>query len=111
MPDATELLYSNLHEVFSERDPGKRWTAIERTYLEDVRFIDPQGEVVGRQALNDRKVIERTKGIMMKKTGLDEADAFRRLQKLASEKNRKLVDIAGMILTAEEAFQSPPLLP
>ena len=54
MPDAKELLYSNLHEVFSERDPGKRWTAIERTYLEDVRFIDPQGEVVGRQALNDR---------------------------------------------------------
>jgi len=54
MPDATELLYSNLHEVFSERDPGKRWTAIERTYLEDVRFIDPQGEVVGRQALSDR---------------------------------------------------------
>src|SRR5947209_13742525 len=41
-------------KVFSERDPGKRWTAIERTYAEDVRFIDPVGEVVGRQALNDR---------------------------------------------------------
>jgi hypothetical protein len=54
MPDATELLYSNLHEVFSERDPGKRWAAIERTYLDDVRFIDPEGEVVGRRALNDR---------------------------------------------------------
>ena len=60
-----------------------------------------------RQALNDRKVIERAKGIMMKKAGLDEAEAFRRLQKLASEKNRKLVEIAAMILTAEEAFQSP----
>jgi response regulator NasT len=58
-----------------------------------------------RQALEDRKVIERAKGILMKKAGLDEQDAFRRLQKLASEKNRKLVDIAQMILTAEEAFQ------
>ncbi len=38
---------------------------------------------------------------------LDEAVAFRRLQKLASEPNRKLVEIARMLLTAEEAFQKP----
>ena len=60
-----------------------------------------------KQALKDRKVIERAKGILMKKTGLDENDAFRRLQKLASDKNRKLVDIAQTILTAEEAFEPP----
>jgi two-component system, response regulator PdtaR len=59
-----------------------------------------------RQALADRKVIERAKGILMKKTGLDETGAFRRLQKLASEKNRKLVDIASTILTADEAFET-----
>jgi response regulator NasT len=57
-----------------------------------------------RQALEDRKLIERAKGILMKKGGLDEPDAFRRLQKLASNKNRKLVEIAQMILTAEEAL-------
>jgi response regulator NasT len=61
-----------------------------------------------RQALEDRKVIEKAKGVLMKKTGLDEHDAFRRLQRLASDKNRKLVEVAQMILTAEEAFQSPP---
>jgi response regulator NasT len=60
-----------------------------------------------RQALEDRKVIERAKGVLMKKAGLDEQDAFRRLQRLASDKNRKLVEIAHMILTAEEAFQTP----
>src|SRR5262249_33683578 len=54
MPDATELLHSNLHEVFSERDPERRRAAIERTYAEDVRFIDPEGEFVGRQALSDQ---------------------------------------------------------
>ena len=58
-----------------------------------------------RQALSDRKVIERAKGILMKKAGLDEASAFKRLQKLASDKNRKLVEIASMIMTAEEAFE------
>jgi len=57
-----------------------------------------------RQALSDRKIIEQAKGILMKKAVLDEAAAFRRLQKLASDKNRKLVDIASMILTADEAF-------
>jgi response regulator NasT len=60
-----------------------------------------------RQALEDRKTIERAKGILMKKVQLDEHDAFRRLQKLASEKNLKLVEIARIILTAEEAFESP----
>jgi response regulator NasT len=58
-----------------------------------------------RQTLEDRKVIERAKGVLMKRGGLDEQDAFRRLQKLASEKSRKLVDIAQMILVAEEAVR------
>src|SRR5262249_36674286 len=56
-----------------------------------------------RQALEDRKLIERAKGILMKRGPLDEQEAFRRLQKLASEKSRRLVDIAQMVLVAEEA--------
>jgi response regulator NasT len=60
-----------------------------------------------RQALEDRKVIERAKGILMKRASLDEAGAFRRLQKLASDKNLKLAEVARMIVTAEEAFQDP----
>lgn len=56
-----------------------------------------------RQALADRKTIERAKGILMQRTGLSEPDAFRRLQKLASSKSRKLVEVAQMLVTAEEA--------
>ena len=37
-----------------------------------------------RQALEDRKVIERAKGLLMKQVGLDEEGAFRRLQMLGS---------------------------
>jgi response regulator NasT len=58
-----------------------------------------------RRAFEDRKLIERAKGLLMKRPGLDEQEAFRRLQRLASERNRKLVEIAGVILTSEEAFQ------
>ena len=57
-----------------------------------------------KQALEDRKVIEKAKGLLMKKASLDEHDAFRRLQKLASDKNKKLIEIARIILTAEEAY-------
>ena len=60
-----------------------------------------------KQALEDRKVIERAKGVLMKRGPLEEQEAFRRLQKLASEKSRKLVDIARMILISEEAAHPP----
>jgi AmiR/NasT family two-component response regulator len=58
-----------------------------------------------RQTLEDRKVIERAKGLLMKHVGLDEPEAFRRLQKLAMDSNRRLVEVAQMVLTADEAFQ------
>jgi response regulator NasT len=57
-----------------------------------------------RQALEDRKSIEKAKGILMKRAGLDEPSAFRRLQKLASDNNRRLVEVAQSIVMAEEAF-------
>ena len=58
-----------------------------------------------REALEDRKVIERAKGILMKKAGLDEPEAFRRLQKLSRDQNQKMVEVARMILRADEAFR------
>ncbi len=58
-----------------------------------------------RQALEDRKLIERAKGILMKRAELKEQDAFLRLQKLSRDKNEKMVEIARMIITAEEALR------
>jgi two-component system, response regulator PdtaR len=51
-----------------------------------------------RQALEDRKVIERAKGILMKQVGLDEEGAFRMLQMLARDSNRKVVEVSRMVL-------------
>jgi response regulator NasT len=61
-----------------------------------------------RQALEDRKVIERAKGVIMKRGSLDEQEAFNRLQKLARDEGRKLIDVAQMILIAEKAVQPSP---
>lgn len=60
-----------------------------------------------KQALEDRKLIERAKGILMKQTGLEEPEAFRRLQKISSSKSVKLVEIARTIVTADEAMRNP----
>jgi two-component system, response regulator PdtaR len=58
-----------------------------------------------KQALEDRKLIERAKGILMTRGGLTEPDAFRKLQKLASSKSQKLVEIARIVVMAEEAYK------
>ncbi|MBL6707567.1 MAG: ANTAR domain-containing protein, partial [Planctomycetaceae bacterium] len=57
-----------------------------------------------RQTLEDRKIIERAKGIIMDRGGVSEKDAFLRLRKLSNDRNEKLVDIARTIVTAEAAF-------
>ncbi|MBI1315197.1 response regulator [bacterium] len=57
-----------------------------------------------RQALEDRKLIERAKGILMKRAGLDEPAAFRRLQKHATSRRVKLVEIARSLIDAEQTF-------
>jgi response regulator NasT len=60
-----------------------------------------------RQALEDRKVIERAKGTLMRRGPMDEEAAFRRLQQFASERRQKLVEAARLILVVEEASQAP----
>src|SRR6185436_10563212 len=50
--DAERLVRANLHEVFAERDPGKRREAIERTFAPDVVFADEDGEVAGHDAIH-----------------------------------------------------------
>ena len=57
-----------------------------------------------RQALEDRKLVERAKGILMRRISLREEDAFRRMQKLASVHNHKLTDVSRRVLAAEEIF-------
>src|SRR5689334_20051095 len=60
-----------------------------------------------RQALEDRKLIERAKYVLVERVGLSEPEALQRLQKLASDKNRKLAEVAQMILLVEDALLPP----
>jgi hypothetical protein len=51
--EANELLRIQ-HEVTSERDPEKRRAAIDRAYVEDLRFLNAEADVMGREAFSDR---------------------------------------------------------
>lgn len=55
-----------------------------------------------REALRIRKLVERAKGILMKRSSLSEEQAFLRLQKLARDKNVKMEKVAESIITADE---------
>lgn len=59
-----------------------------------------------RQALSDRKLLERAKGLLMKHLGVDESTAVARLEKLAASKNKSLTETAQTILNAVELLNS-----
>jgi response regulator NasT len=48
--------------------------------------------------LQDRKVIDRAKGLLMQRQGLSEQAAYEKLRKTAMDKNLKLVEVAQRIL-------------
>ena len=60
---------------------------------------------LARTALEDRKVIERAKGIVMKLKNLNEDDAFALLRSTAMREKKKIVEIAQSILTASEMLK------
>ena len=58
-----------------------------------------------KEALEERKVIERAKGILMKSRGLSEDDAYGLLRKTAMNQKRKLADIAHSVVTAAQLLK------
>lgn len=53
-----------------------------------------------RSALEERKIVDQAKGILMKTKGLSEPEAYALLRKTAMNQNRRLVDIAQSLITA-----------
>ncbi|GGA35083.1 two-component system response regulator [Pelagibacterium lentulum] len=52
--------------------------------------------------LEDRKIIEKAKGILMKTRGLSEPEAYQLLRTSAMNRNQRLIDIAQSLITASE---------
>ena len=58
-----------------------------------------------RSALEERKIIDRAKGILMKAKNLSEESAYALLRKTAMNENRKIAEVAQSVITAAELFK------
>lgn len=54
-----------------------------------------------QQKLESRKAIERAKGILMRRTGLSEQEAYRILQRTSQDRSVPMVDVAKDVLASE----------
>jgi len=53
-----------------------------------------------KQALEDRKVIDKAKGILMRNRSISEEEAYALLRKTAMNENRRVADVAQGLITA-----------
>ncbi|MGE3150444.1 MAG: ANTAR domain-containing response regulator [Pseudorhodoplanes sp.] len=58
-----------------------------------------------KDALEERKVIDRAKGVLMKAKKLSEEEAYALMRKTAMNENKKIVEIAQSVVTAAELFK------
>ena len=55
-----------------------------------------------RGALQERKIVEQAKGILMRDFQIDEAEAYKRLRRLAMNQGKRLGDIAATIVEMDQ---------
>jgi response regulator NasT len=58
-----------------------------------------------KDALEERKIIDRAKGVLMKAKSLNEEQAYALLRRTAMNENKKIVEIAQSVLTAAEMLK------
>ena len=58
--------------------------------------------VQAKRALEERKVIDRAKGLLMKARKIDEEAAYALLRRTAMDQGRKVVDVAQALVTAAD---------
>jgi response regulator NasT len=58
-----------------------------------------------RKRLDDRKVIERAKGILMEREGITESAAYKVLQRTSQSRNMSMADLSRSLLAAEDLMR------
>lgn len=71
-------------------------------FLEFQTLRSERDEAIAK--LNERRAIERAKGILMRRRDLPEEAAYEVLRKMAMNRGRRMIEVAESIITAEEAL-------
>jgi response regulator NasT len=69
--------------------------------FKEFRVIEKEAQNL-RETLETRKLVERAKGVLMETSGLREAEAFRKIQKLSMNTRKSMREIADAILLAHQ---------
>jgi response regulator NasT len=58
-----------------------------------------------KAALEERKIIDRAKGLLMRAKGIGEEEAYGLLRRTAMDQKRKIVDVASALVTASDLLK------
>lgn len=78
---------------------------IKSNFSEDVHSLKKENARLKR-ILEERKLIDIAKGILMKNEGLSEDEAYRRMQKFSMDKRKKMSEIAEALIITEEVLKA-----
>ena len=85
--------------AFDPASPGRARSLIEVMQAQSQHLAAVERELVStRQALNERKIIECAKGILMARHDLSEDAAYRQLRTTSMDRNVRLVQVAESVL-------------
>ena len=59
-----------------------------------------------KEQLEARKLIERAKGLLMRRTGSSEQEAYRIMQRSSQDRSVRMVDIAKAVIDSEPGMKS-----
>ncbi|MCB2037472.1 MAG: nitrate- and nitrite sensing domain-containing protein [Burkholderiaceae bacterium] len=86
---------------------------MDRSILEIVRDQALRLQAMGdeldtvRSSLNERKLVERAKGLLMAHRQLSEDEAHKALRQMAMNQNRRLIEVADAVLAMAEVLPNP----
>ncbi|MEP6781565.1 MAG: response regulator, partial [Gemmatimonadaceae bacterium] len=100
---ATEVMRTGAVALLSKPAPPSTIDTTLRLAVSRAReLLAAKNEAVQvRQQLEARKVIERAKGILMRRTGSSEQEAYRIMQRSSQDRSVPMVDIAKAVIDSE----------
>lgn len=101
--EATEVEQTGAVALLAKPVPPAMLDATLRMAVARARALTrAEGDAAGARAqLENRKLIERAKGILMRRTGASEQEAYRILQRTSQDRAKPMVDIARAVIDSE----------
>jgi hypothetical protein len=109
--DARAMLEALAREThYPAADEARYGPHLERSLLamlqQQSRRLQAMGDELDavRASLNERKLVERAKGLLMAHRQMTEEEAYKALRQLAMNQNRRLVDVAEAVLSLADVL-------